>query len=425
MAEGKMHALEKILAFHAGKSAVKTGEIVNCDIDVAGINDIYPQTMYSFQEIGGIRVRHPERVLIFLDHYAPASTIRQAENQKQFREFAGAHGIKGLMEISEGVCHQVLADKGFSAPGRLMVVTDSHTTTHGAFGAFSTGVGATDMACILKTGQLWFRVPEIIRIRLEGVLQKGVFAKDVILHVIGQLGANFAIYKGVEFAGSLIPRLSVSERMALCNMSTEMGAKASYIQPDEVTLRFLEQNGVRDYAVYRSDEGYSFADERVFDVSAIPPQIAAPYSVDNVSDIQAFAGQPVQQAYLGSCTGGRLEDLHAAARILRGKQIHPGTRMLVVPASQKVLQSALASGDLADLLAAGCTLVSPGCAACLGTHEGIIAQGESCVSSTNRNFPGRMGHKEGRIYLASPATVAASALAGRISDPRPFFEQEE
>ncbi len=416
-----MHALEKILAAHAGQESVRTGEIVNCKVDVAGINDLYPQAMYSFREIGGLKVKNPENVLIFLDHYAPASTIRQAENQKQFREFAREQGIPGLMEINEGVCHQVMADKGYSYPGSVIVVTDSHTTTHGAFGAFSTGVGATDMACILKTGELWFRVPEIMRITLNGRLGKGVYAKDLILHIIGQVGADFAAYRGVCFEGSLIGELSVSERMALCNMTTEMGAKATYIQPDKVTMDFLKERNIDRYTIYETDAGYRYCEDLVFDAGKMAPQVAAPYSVDNVADLTEHAGTPLHQAFLGSCTGGRLEDIEVAARILKGRHIARNMRMLVVPASKKVLQDAIAAGCIGDLIEAGCTLVSPGCAACLGTHEGLIAEGESCISSTNRNFPGRMGHKSGRIYLASPAAVAASALMGVIADPRDYL----
>lgn len=419
-----MHALHKILADHAGKAKVSPGEIVNCRVDIAGINDLYPQTMYSFFEIGGQRVKDPQNVLIFLDHYAPASTIRQAENQKQFRQFAKEQDIPGLMDVHEGVCHQVMADKGWSAPGKVIVVTDSHTTTHGAFGAFSTGVGATDMACILKTGELWFKVPEVIRIELKGTLQPGVYAKDVILHIIGHLGADYAVYQGVEFWGELVGKLSVSERMALCNMTTEMGAKAAYIQPDAVTLAYMEDRGVTGYRIYESDADFEPLAEHSYDVTGLGPQVAAPFSVDNVSPLAQLAGTPVQQAFLGTCTGGRLPDIAVAARILKGKRIHPDTRMLVVPASHKVLMDGMEAGYIADLVAAGCTLVTPGCAACLGTHEGLITQGESCVSSANRNFPGRMGHKEGHIYLASPATVAASALHGVLTDPRPYLESE-
>jgi homoaconitate hydratase family protein len=417
-----MHALEKILAVHAGLEQVKTGEIVNCQVDIAGINDLYPQAMYSFLEIGGKQVKYPGRVLIFLDHYAPASTIRQADNQKQFRDFAKAQGIAGLQEVNEGVCHQVMADKGYSAPGKLFVVTDSHTTTHGAFGAFSTGVGATDIACILKTGELWFRVPEIMDIRLEGSLQPGVFAKDIILHIIGQLGADYGVYRGVNFSGSLIGQLSIAERMTLCNMTTEMGAKASYIQPDAVTFEYIKGVGAGDYTVYETDPKYAYCARHLFDVSLLTPQVAAPFSVDNVAPVAEHAGTAIQQAYLGTCTGGRLEDFAVAAQILSGQRIAAGTRMLIVPASKKVLKDAMKAGYIDMLLDAGCTLVSPGCAACLGTHEGLIAENETCVTSSSRNFPGRMGHKNGRIYIGSPATVAAAARFGVLTDPRPYIQ---
>jgi homoaconitate hydratase family protein len=411
-----MHALEKILASHAGLERVSTGEIINCKIDVAGINDLYPQSMYSFREIGGIKVAAPENVVIFLDHYAPASTVKQAQNQKEFREFASEQGIENLMDVNEGVCHQILADKGFSAPGKLIVVTDSHTPTHGAFGAFGTGVGATDIACILKTGELWFRVPEIIRIDLEGELPTGVYAKDVILHVIGDLGADYATYRGVEFAGSLIGQLSISERMTLCNMTTEMGAKTAYIQPDDITMAFIGEKGIKNHTIYTTDEDYIYAAEHTYDVSKLKPQVAAPHSVDNVYDLSKYEGTKINQAFLGTCTGGRLEDIAVAAEILKGRKIADGVRMLVIPASRKVLLDAIELGYMSDLVNAGCTFVTPGCAACLGTHEGIIAEGEVCVTSSSRNFPGRMGHKEGRIFLASPAVVAASALNGVLTD---------
>jgi homoaconitate hydratase family protein len=417
-----MHALEKILAAHAGLKEVRTGEIVNCKIDLAGINDLYPQTMYSFREIGGEQVAQPDNVVIFLDHYAPASTIKAAQTHTEFRRFAREQGIEKLMDVNEGVCHQILADKGLVAPGKLIVITDSHTPTHGAFGAFGTGVGATDLACILKTGELWFRVPKIVKINLNGSLRKGVYAKDVILHVIGKVGADFAIYKGVEFAGTLIPELSISERMALCNMSTEMGAKAAYIQPDAVTMAFLTEKGIKDYNIYTTDADFQYEEELSFDVSKIKPQLAVPYSVDNVSDLEKHLGTPINQAFLGTCTGGRLEDIAVAAKILKGKKIHKDTRMLIVPASMETQLEAIRLGYMSDLIDAGCTFVTPGCAACLGTHEGLIAESETCITSSSRNFPGRMGHNKGKIYLASPAAVAASALNGVITDPTPYLK---
>lgn len=416
-----MHALEKILAKKAGKSAVKTGEIINCSIDIAGINDLYLQTVRSFYEIGAAKVAMPENVVMFMDHYAPASTITQADNQKQFRAFCHQHKVGYLMDINEGVCHQVLADKGLSRPGRLIVVTDSHTTTHGAFGAFGTGVGATDMATILATGQLWFRVPEIIKIHLTGILQKGVYAKDIILYIISKLKADYGVYKGVEFTGPVLKEFSISERMALCNMTTEMGAKTAYIQPDEITLQFFQEKGIADFEAETTDPDFIYSEEFTFDVSDIAPQLAAPSSVDNVMPLDRFLNQKIDQAYLGSCTGGRLEDLAVAAKILDGKKIASSIRMIVVPASQQVFLDAMSKGYIQTLVLAGATFVTPSCAACLGTHQGLLAEGEICISSTNRNFPGRMGSTGGNIFLASPASVAAAALTGTITNPTTYL----
>lgn len=412
-----MHAIEKLLAEKAGKETVSAGEIVNCDVDIAGINDLYLQTVRSFFEMGGDEVFDADKIVMFFDHYAPCATITQAENHKQFREFCFSQGIEKLMDIDQGVCHQVLADKGLVHPGEIVVVTDSHTTTHGAFGAFGTGVGATDLATIMITGKLWFMVPEIFRVHLIGKLASGVFAKDVILHIIGDLGADYGVYKAVEFTGPALAELSVSERMCLCNMSTEMGCKASYIQPDAVTMEFLKKNVIRPYKIYETDEDYSYAAELTYDVSAIRPQVAAPSSVDNVFPLEKYAGTSIDEAYLGSCTGGRLEDLAVAARILKGSHLPKTTRMIVVPASKKVMEDAISLGYIQELMSAGATITAPGCAACLGVHQGMLAGGEVCISSTNRNFPGRMGHVDGKIFLASPAAVAASAREGRITDP--------
>ncbi len=418
---GCMHATEKILAATADKTAVETGEIVNCTVDLAGINDLYLQTVRSFFEIGGKKVKNPDRIVIFMDHYAPASTIMQAENQKKFREFARDQGIDKVMDIDQGVCHQVLVDNGLSRPGKLLVVTDSHTTTHGALGAFGTGVGATDLATIMLTGKLWFRVPEVIRINLEGKLRPGVFAKDVILHVIGELKADYGVYRVVEFTGPALATLSVSERLTLCNMTTEMGAKTAWIQPDQITYDFLKTKGISDYTVYKTDPDFKYHAEHNFDLGKLEPQLAAPHSVDNVAPISRFAGKAVQQAYLGTCTGGRLEDLTVAARILEGKKIAKDTRFIVVPASKKVLQDAISSGVMQTLLSAGATFVTPGCAACLGVHEGMLASEEVCISASSRNFPGRMGSGKAEIYIGSPAAVAAAALTGKLSDPSPYL----
>lgn len=416
-----MHAIEKLMASAAGLPSVACGELINCRVDIAGINDLYLQTIMSFFEMGGDKVANPENVVVFFDHYAPASSIKQADNQKKFRAFCATQGIGKLMDINEGVCHQTLVDHGLSAPGKLIVVTDSHTTTHGALGAFGTGVGATDLAVALRTGELWFKVPAMLRINLTGQLQKGVYAKDIILHIIGSLGADYALYMGVEFAGPLLASLSIAERMVLCNMTTEMGAKLAYIQPDTATISFLKEKGITDYTVYTTDADYVYAKELSVCVDDIEPQLAVPYSVDNVKPLVQYVGKPIDQAFLGTCTGGRIEDLAIAAKILRGKHIAKGVRLLVVPASQDVLRQAIRLGYMESLLAAGASFVTPGCAACLGTHQGILAEGETCISTSNRNFPGRMGHKRAQIFLASPASVAAAALEGCISDPRTYL----
>ena len=416
-----MHAVEKVLAAAAKAPSVSAGEIVNCTVDLAGINDLYLQTVRSFFEIGGTQVKYPERVRIFMDHYAPASTIMQADNQKQFREFARSQGIDGVMDIDQGVCHQVILDKGLARPGCLIVITDSHTTIHGALGAFGAGVGATDMAAILLTGKLWFRAPEVIRIRLEGGLPPGVYAKDAILHIIGTLKADYGVYRAVEFTGPALGSLPMSERFTLCNMTTEMGAKTAWIQPDAITRDFLQARGVTDYTVYETDPGFAYFAEHDFDLSRLTPQLAAPHSVDKVGPMAQFAGKPVHQAYLGTCTGGRLEDLAVAARILQGRQVARDTRFIVAPASKQVLLEAMRAGIMQSLVEAGATFVTPGCAACLGVHEGMLASGETCISASSRNFPGRMGSGEAEIYLASPASVAAAALTGKLTDPTPYL----
>lgn len=417
-----MHAIEKILAKAAGRPSVSTGEIVNCKVDMAGINDLYLQTIRSFYEMGGKKVHDPNKIVVFLDHYAPASTIMQADNQKQFREFCWEQGIELLMDVDQGVCHQVMADKGLVYPGQVLVITDSHTTIHGAFGAFGTGVGATDLAIIMVTGQLWFRIPEIIRIHLEGDLPEGVFAKDVILKVIGELGADYGVYRAVEFTGPVLKQLNMSERMALCNMTTELGAKTAYIQPDEITQKFIDEKVKSAYEIFSTDTGYHYAAEHTFDVTGMTPQIAAPHSVDNVSPVEKYVGTPINQAFLGTCTGGRVEDLAVAARILDGKKINPRTRFIVVPASKSVLLEAMANGTMKTLVEAGATFVTPGCAACLGTHEGMLGSGETCITASSRNFPGRMGSAKAEIYLGSPASVAAAALTGKIVDPTEYLK---
>jgi homoaconitate hydratase family protein len=420
--EDIVHAIEKILAKAAGKDSVVTGEIVNCWVDLGEVNDIYLQTVRSFYEMGGKRVHDPRKLVFIMDHYAPASTILQADNQRQFREFCREQNIELFFDVDQGVCHQAMVDNGLVYPGMILVATDSHTTTHGAFGAFGTGVGATDMAVIMITGKLWFRVPEIIRFHLTGTLPRGVFAKDAILRIIGDRGADYGIYKGIEFTGPLLKSLNVSERMSLCNMTTEIGAKTAYIQPDDITLDFVRGRVKNEFQVFTTDPGYKYAAEHTYDVSHLKPQLAAPHSVDNVHPLEKFIGTPIDQAFLGTCTGGRAEDLAIAAKILKGKKVHRGTRFIVVPASKEVLLEAMARGFMQTLVEAGATFVTPGCAACLGTHEGILAPGETCITASSRNFPGRMGSTKAQIYVGSPASVAAAALEGKIADPTGYLD---
>lgn len=413
-----MHAIEKILARAAGKSEVKPGEIVTCKIDFAEINDLYLQTVYSFYEMGGKRVWDKDKVTFVFDHYSPAPTIKTAQNHKEMRQFAKEQGLTHHFDINTGVCHQVMAESGVVWPGMVLVATDSHTTTHGAFGAFGTGIGATDMATVLISGELWFRVPEIIKIEINGKLRSGVYAKDVILHILGKLKSDVAVYRAIEFSGSYIEELDVPSRMTICNMAVEMGAKTAYMKPNDKVLEYVRSRTNRKFIIDETDPGYEYKETYVFDVSPLSPQLAVPHSVDNVLPIEVVEKIKVDQAFIGSCTGGRLEDLEAAAKILHGKKINKDTRLIVISASTEVFQKAMKLGYVDILINAGATFASPGCGPCLGTHEGLLAPGEVCITATNRNFPGRMGSSEAFIYLASPATVAASALTGEITDPR-------
>ena len=420
-----MHALEKILAKNSGRASVAAGEIVTAKIDFAEINDLYLQTVYSFYEMGGKRVWDRERAAFVFDHYAPAPTIKTAANQREMREFARKNDLRFHFDTNSGVCHQVMPEAGVVYPGMIVVATDSHTTTHGAFGAMGTGCGATDMACILMTGEMWMRVPEVIEIRLEGQAPKGVFPKDVILHVLGRIRADGAVYRAIDFTGSYVEGLDVAGRMTVCNMAVEMGAKTAYMQPNQDVLEYVSKRAVRPFEVMETDPGFKYAERYVFDVSKLEPELACPSSVENVHTLQSvIADGPVRldQGYIGSCTGGRVEDIAVAAKILRGRHIPAWTRLIVIPASAEVMQDCMAAGYIQDLMAAGATISTPGCGACLGAHEGILAPGEVCITSTNRNFPGRMGSTEARMYLASPATVAASLLNGCITDPRPYLD---
>lgn len=408
-----MHALEKMLARASGKETVTEGEIILAEVDVAEVNDLYLQVVKSFYELGGTRVKHPRRVSFVFDHYSPAPTIKAAENQKSMREFCQKMGIPNVFDIGEGICHQVLAESGMALPGRIVVETDSHTTTLGSLGAFATGVGATDMAVILVTGKLWFRVPRVIKVILVGELRPWVMAKDAILHVIGDLKQDAAIYKAVEFSGEAVRNMPQDERMVLCNMAVEIGAKTAYIEPDDTTFEYLARSGWKKEEIFTTDSNYEYEKVVEYDVSKITPRVALPGSVDNVSFVPEEEIL-IDQVFLGTCTGGRLNDIRVAAEIVSGRKVASGTRFVVIPASRRVFQDAMKAGYIESLVDAGAVLSTPGCGPCLGAHEGILAPGERCVSTSSRNFPGRMGSTGAEIYLASPATAAATALKGRL-----------
>ncbi len=414
-----MTIVEKILARASGRKRVSPGEIVEVKIDVAMINDITgPLTVEGFKQLGGKKIWDPSKVVVVLDHQAPPTRVEAAKDHLLLREFSRNYRIKGLYDVGEGICHQVLPEQGFALPGRLIVGADSHTCTYGAFGCFATGIGSTDMVAVFARGKLWFRVPESMLINLDGKLLPRVMSKDFILRVIGDVGADGAIYRSMEFVGNGVRKLSVASRMTMCNMGVEMGAKTAIVPPDGVTLRWLEGRARGRFDPVYSDDDAAYAEKLEYDATKIGPQVACPHSVDNVRTVREVGRVEVDQAFLGSCTNGRLEDLIEAARILKGKRIANRVRMLVAPASKEVYEEALKRKILNTFVEAGGVIGLPSCAACMGNHIGTLGPGEVCISSSNRNFLGRMGSPKAKIYLASPATVAASALKGKITDPR-------
>jgi 3-isopropylmalate/(R)-2-methylmalate dehydratase large subunit len=407
---------EKVLSRASGKEA-SVGDIVTAKIDLAMSHENSALVLKSFQEMGGRKIWDPSKVVVLFDHRVPASTVKAAEGHKLVRDFVQRSNIPNFYDFRAGVCHQVLPEKGHVLPGMLIVGTDSHTTTYGALGAFSTGIGATEMASVWATGELWLKVPETMRLVLSGPLPNGTTAKDAILRVIGDLGADGADYKCVEFVGQVVESLSIAGRMVLSNMSVEMGAKAGICFPDSKTKEFLAARGKECHTV-ESDPGAKISEVMEFDMRRLSPQVAKPHAVDNVVAVEEAVGIPIDQAFIGSCTNGRLEDLAEAEKLLRGKQASPKVRLIIAPASRDVYIEASENGLLASLARSGAVILNPGCGPCLGAHEGLLAPGERCISTTNRNFKGRMGSPEAEVYLASPATVAASALKGEIADPR-------
>ncbi len=418
----KMTMAEKIIARVARKETVKPGDFVWADVDTAMMDDLLGPRVVIADQIKklGNQIWDKNKVVIISDHYAPAANISQAEILQFTRNWAKEYGISQYYE-GIGPCHQILAEKGFDIPGTLLVGTDSHTCTSGAFGCFGTGIGSTEMLGVLVSGQLWLRVPDTIRIEWNGVLQDGVYAKDLILKTIGRIGQAGANYKVMEFTGYCIEGLSIEDRMTLCNMAVEAGAKTGMIAPDDKVFNYLDSIGASRGTPVYSDSGATYSETYDFDATTLVPQIALPNEVDKVVPVSEAAGETIHQAYLGSCTNGRFQDLLEAARILAGRQVAVGVRMLVSPASQSIYNRAIREGVLQTLSDAGAVILAPSCGACLGLHSGILAKGEKAISSTNRNFVGRMGHKESEIFLGSPASVAAAAIEGKIVDPRNYL----
>jgi methanogen homoaconitase large subunit len=409
---------EKILSRASGKPAL-SDDFVIANIDYAMAHDgTSVLATKAFKEMGAKKVWDAQRIIIPFDHIAPANNENAAKLQKSIRQWIKEQGITNFFDVGEGICHQVLPEQGFAMPGKLIIGADSHSCTYGAFGAFATGVGATDMAEIFVSGKLWLRVPQTIRINVDGKLAKGVSAKDMTLFIIKNIGADGANYKATEYYGQTIRDLSIPERMTLCNMSIEMGAKTGIIPPDEKTFKYLDGIARDKYTPVYADEDAKYCEEFNFNANDLEPQIAIPHEVDNVTGVGTVAGTPLDQVFIGSCTNGRFEDLEIVANILKGKKVI--VRTIVLPASRSVLLKATESGIIATLLRSGVIIAPPGCGPCLGAHMGVICEGETCLSTSNRNFKGRMG-AGGLIYLSSPETAAASALKGEIADPRELY----
>jgi 3-isopropylmalate/(R)-2-methylmalate dehydratase large subunit len=432
---GKTFA-EKALARAAGLREVVAGQIVDAAPDVALSHDNTAAIAKIFRALGVARVKDPERLAIALDHAVPAPTTVHATNHAEARKFAAEQGITNFFEVGRGICHQVLSEEAIILPGQLILGADSHTTHYGWLGAFGAGVGRSEMAAIWATGELWLRVPESIKITVDGELPLGVTSKDLCLKIIGDLGADGGLYASVEFHGSAISKMSLESRMVIPNMMAEFGAKNAYLPPDEMVFKWLAPRyarrlEIRDWRLEEQspisnlqslalypDPNANYTATHHYDAGQLEPFVACPHRVDNVKPLAQVRGTRVQQAFIGTCTNGRIEDLAAAAEILRGRRIARGTRLLVIPASSQVLSDALARGYIQTFVDAGAAIGTPGCGPCMGNHLGIPAPGEVTISTANRNFRGRMGTRDSEIYLASPAVVAASAVAGVIADPR-------
>ncbi len=436
---GKTFA-EKALARAAGLSEVVAGQVVDVRPDIVLSHDNTAAIYRIFRDIGVESIAIPERLAITLDHAVPAPTAQHARNHAEVREFVKRYGIRHFFEVGRGICHQVLSEEALVLPGQLILGADSHTPHFGWLGAFGAGVGRTEVAALWATGELWLRVPETIKFVITGELGRGVTSKDLCLHLIGQFGADGGLYLSVEFSGPALEKLSLDSRMVIPNMLAEFGVKNAYLPPDEAVFEYLAERKARRQtadggsrtaqaqisnlksqikagALY-PDVDAAYAAVYTIDAATIELTIACPHSVDNTQPLAAVRGRKIHQAFIGTCTNGRLEDLAVAAEVVRGKRVAAGTRLLVIPASSEVYLAALQRGYVQTLLEAGAVFGTPGCGPCMGNHMGVLAPGEVCLSSANRNFKGRMGQPEAEIYLASPAVVAASAITGVITDPR-------
>lgn len=413
-----MTMAEKILARASGRKTVKAGEYVTAAIDKFMCHEAFAAVYLNLAASGIAGIPHPEKVFVFLDHYVPAPTQRAAGIHQMVRSGVEKLGIANFYGERGGIAHQVMMEKGHVLPGELIIGTDSHTCTYGALGAASCGIGFSEMAYAMATGTLWFRVPETIRFVLKGKLDYPVVSKDLILFIAGKFSAEVAQYKAVEFTGPAARALSIDSRMTMSNMAIEIGAKFGFFEADARAVSYLEEATGEKVESFRADHGAEYADVFEIDVAGLDPQVSVPHTVDNVKPVKALEGTEIQQAIVGSCTNGRLEDLEAAAGILKGKKVHGNVRLLVIPASWDIYRRAMERGILKTLIDAGGIILNPGCGPCFGAYGGLLGPGERCISSTNRNFKGRMGSDRAEVYLASPATVAASALAGRIADPR-------
>ena len=410
---------EKILANASGQKEATAGEIVKAKVDVAMMPDLTTiLAVNAMKAMGKEKVWNNEKVVIVLDHVAPASTLMAATIHRDIRQFAREQKLKYLYDVESGVCHQVLPENGHVKPGMVVIGADSHTCTHGAFGAFATGVGSTDMGAVLATGKTWLKVPETIKVNVEGKLSGWVAPKDVILKAAGIIGADGATYNALEFTGSTVTDMSVSGRMTMCNMAIELGGKTGIVEPDEKTYNYLNQRTDGLYNPVKADTDAVYKQVVEIDADSLESQIACPHKVDNVKPLSELSGKAINQAFIGSCTNGRFEDLKVAAEILKGRKVHSDVRLLVVPASKGVYREALDSGVISTLLESGAIISNPSCGACFGGHIGLLAPGEVGITTSNRNFKGRQGSPEAFVYLSSPAVAAASAVAGVMTDPR-------